>query len=107
MGGRCSFWGVAVVAMMLTTILCSSHCCRGSVLTKANATYGEVTAELLIQSDITRYLMFNEAEVKTGNTPNPNVKACDNGAGNPMGACGGSANNKKHCNAYDGAAACK
>ncbi|WP_247999883.1 hypothetical protein, partial [Escherichia marmotae] len=62
---------------------------------------------LLIYGDITRYLMFDGAEAKTGNTPNRNVEACGNGAGNSFVACGGSPDNKKRCNAYNRGVPCK
>ncbi|KGN52518.1 hypothetical protein Csa_007870 [Cucumis sativus] len=98
-----SFSGLTmvVVVMMLITILYSSHTCRASVLIKANATYGGVmTAELLIYPDVTRYLMYDHADSKTGKTKDKEVVVCDNGKGNSFSGCGGSSSNKKQCNAY-------
>uniref|UniRef100_A0A9I9DQD6 Uncharacterized protein n=1 Tax=Cucumis melo TaxID=3656 RepID=A0A9I9DQD6_CUCME len=108
MGSRSSFSGLTmVVVMMLITIFCSSHSCRGSVLIKANATYDVVmTEELLIYPDINRYLMFKGVDAKTGKTNDKNVVACGNGAGNSFAGCSGSTSNKKKCNAYKGPKAC-
>ena len=106
MGGRSSFWGVAVAALMVTIILCSSNSSRASSLGRANATYGEVEVELLVRREIARFLNFNGLKVHTDKTQNPFVKSCGNGQGNPMGDCSGSPTNKKHCNSYAGASAC-
>ncbi|KAA0039429.1 hypothetical protein E5676_scaffold169G002380 [Cucumis melo var. makuwa] len=104
MGGRSSFCGLTmvVVVVMSITILSSSYSCRGSVLMKANATYGGVsTTEMIIYHDITRFLMPPGSKPVTGNTGEPNIVPCNNGPGNQFGQCGGNANNQQQCNRYD------
>lgn len=109
MGSR-SIWGLVLAAMMVTTILCSNSC-RASTLRKANnataaAAYGEVSVELLISSEISRFLNFDGVGSKADQASDPNKQACGNGAGNPSGICGGSPTNPKKCDSYEGAAAC-
>lgn len=111
MGGR-SIWEVAVAAIILViTLLCSNSCWASGLIRKPNnataAAYGEVAVEFMVGSvEMVWFLNFKGVKTHTDKTNNPNVKSCNNGAGNPMGVCGGNSRNKKHCNAYAGAAKC-
>lgn len=109
MGSR-SIWGLAMAAMVVTAILCSNSC-GASTLRKANnataaTAYGEVSVELMISSEISRFLNFGGVGSHSDSTSDANQEACANGAGNPSGVCNGSAANTQKCDAYEGAAAC-